>query len=301
MATAGADGKVKVWDCRNWKGCVREWKVRSMGGGEPGVGIELEWSQKGFLGVASGGSVVVYRTPTTPSEQPSRPTVYLTHSIPHRPLTSLRFCPFTDVLTIGHSKGLSSILVPGAGEPHFDSREADPFEIKRARREKEVHALLDKIPADLITLSDDFAGTLAPQKSDFDPSRYEGRAVPVFSNLDRLDRLRATGKADELEMRDPSDETESGSDTGDKEDDSDDDNGVGKTDKKTNKKRLKGSGLKRHQHKKTLRDETKLIALRQKVLPQQGTREAEQSGGTEANSGSGKQPPLTGALARFVR
>jgi len=301
MATAGADGKVKVWDCRNWKGCVREWKVRSMGGGGPGVGIELEWSQKGLLGVASGGSVMVYRAPTTPSEQPSRqPTVYLTHSIPHRPLTSLRFCPFTDVLTIGHSKGLSSILVPGAGEPHFDSREADPFEIKSARREKEVHALLDKIPADLITLSDEFAGTLAPQKSDFDASRYEGRAVPVFSNLGRLDRLRATGKVDKLEMQDPADETESGSDAGDKEDDSDGDN-LRRTDNEKNKMGLKGSGLKRHHQKKAVKDEVKLIALRKKILPQQQPREAEQGGRTEANSDSGKLPPLTGALARFVR
>lgn len=63
MATGGADGKVKVWDCRNWKGCVREWTPRSQGGGiATGVGIELEWSQKGLLGVASGGNVNVSET-----------------------------------------------------------------------------------------------------------------------------------------------------------------------------------------------------------------------------------------------
>lgn len=53
MATAGMDGKVKVWDCRNWKGCVREWEQRGTGH------AELDWSQKGFLGVASGGTVNV--------------------------------------------------------------------------------------------------------------------------------------------------------------------------------------------------------------------------------------------------
>ncbi len=68
--------------------------------------------------------------------------------------------------------------------------------------------------------------------------------MPVFSNLDRLDRLRATGKVDKLEMQDPADETESGSDAGDKEDDSDGDD-LGRTDKKKNKMDLKGSGLKR--------------------------------------------------------
>ena len=50
------------------------------------------------------------------------------------------------MLTIGHSKGLSSILVPGSGEPNFDSSEADPFENKRMRREREVKGLLDKVP-----------------------------------------------------------------------------------------------------------------------------------------------------------
>ena len=69
----------------------------------------------------------------------------MTHPIPQRPLTSVRFCPFQDVLTIGHSAGLSSILVPGSGEPNFDSSEADPFENKRVRREREVKGLLDKV------------------------------------------------------------------------------------------------------------------------------------------------------------
>lgn len=73
------------------------------------------------------------------------PPLYLTHPIPHRPLTSVRFCPFQDILTIGHNAGLSSVLVPGSGEPNFDSAEADPFENKRTRREREVKGLLDKV------------------------------------------------------------------------------------------------------------------------------------------------------------
>ena len=52
MATAGHDGMVKVWDCRNWKGAVRQWTAR-------GGSAELEWSQKGALAVASGGTVNV--------------------------------------------------------------------------------------------------------------------------------------------------------------------------------------------------------------------------------------------------
>jgi U3 small nucleolar RNA-associated protein 7 len=52
MATAGQDGLVKVWDCRNWKGAIREWNSRG------GVGL-VEYSAKGSLAVASGGTVNV--------------------------------------------------------------------------------------------------------------------------------------------------------------------------------------------------------------------------------------------------
>lgn len=52
MATSGQDGAVKVWDCRNWKGAVRQWTARGGSG-------ELEWSQRGALAVGTGGSVNV--------------------------------------------------------------------------------------------------------------------------------------------------------------------------------------------------------------------------------------------------
>jgi U3 small nucleolar RNA-associated protein 7 len=57
-----------------------------------------------------------------------------------------------DVLAMGHSGGLSTMLVPGAGEPHYDSYVADPFQTRKARREQEVHQLLDKLQPDMIVL-----------------------------------------------------------------------------------------------------------------------------------------------------
>jgi len=54
MASAGKDGTVKVWDCRNWKGATREWSVRGSGSE-----TEVEWGQRGFLAVASGGNINV--------------------------------------------------------------------------------------------------------------------------------------------------------------------------------------------------------------------------------------------------
>lgn len=53
LATAGQDSRVKIWDCRNWKGCVREWTAR---GGAPS---EVEWSRRGWLGVIAGGAINV--------------------------------------------------------------------------------------------------------------------------------------------------------------------------------------------------------------------------------------------------
>ena len=53
---------------------------------------------------------------------------------------------------MGHSSGLSTMLVPGAGEPHYDSYVADPFQMRKARREQEVHQLLDKLQPDMIVL-----------------------------------------------------------------------------------------------------------------------------------------------------
>ena len=59
---------------------------------------------------------------------------------------------------IGHSDGLTGMIVPGSGEANYDSRVANPFETKKQRRETEVHMLLDKLQPDMITLDPDEIG-----------------------------------------------------------------------------------------------------------------------------------------------
>jgi U3 small nucleolar RNA-associated protein 7 len=39
----------------------------------------------------------------------------MSHTLLEGVLEGLRFCPYEDVLGIGHSAGLSTILVPGMG------------------------------------------------------------------------------------------------------------------------------------------------------------------------------------------
>ena len=44
------------------------------------------------------------------------------------------------------------MLVPGSGEPNFDSYVADPYQRARARQEQEVHQLMDKLQPDMIVV-----------------------------------------------------------------------------------------------------------------------------------------------------
>lgn len=183
------------------------------------------------------------------------PPLYLTHPIPQRPLISVRFCPFQDILTVGHSGGLSSVLVPGSGEPNFDSSEADPFENKRARREREVKSLLDKvsllraslstatltmrlaqIQPDMITLDPEFVGSLAPPTKL--TTAVDDKSDVPFARLPRLERLRVSGKADETEEADASGDDDA--------DDADESSGrLSKAEKEKKKMRGKNKSLKR--------------------------------------------------------
>ncbi|CAM9699582.1 unnamed protein product, partial [Choristocarpus tenellus] len=71
----------------------------------------------------------------------------------------LFFSPFYPCLTIQLLETrYSTMVVPGAGEPNFDSYEANPFETSKQRREAEVHSLLDKLAPETISLDPSFVG-----------------------------------------------------------------------------------------------------------------------------------------------
>ena len=83
---------------------------------------------------------------------------YITHNHPAVRVSEVEFQPWNDVLCIGHTHGIETIIAPGAGYANFDSRECNIFETSKQRRNREVRMLLEKLPASTITLYPDLIG-----------------------------------------------------------------------------------------------------------------------------------------------
>lgn len=148
LATSGSDSQVKIWDIRNLKDQpVHEYFSRA-----PATAIGI--SERDMLAVSYGSAVQIWKDTFSGSKQNAP---YITHRLPGK-IENLRFCPYEDVLFCGHSCGVSSMLVPGAGEPNFDSSVANPYETRRQRREAEVNQLLDKLMPEMIMLDPDAIG-----------------------------------------------------------------------------------------------------------------------------------------------
>ncbi|XP_052209532.1 probable U3 small nucleolar RNA-associated protein 7 [Diospyros lotus] len=163
MATAGMDKKIKLWDLRKYE------VLQAI----PGHAKTLDFSQKGLLATAT-GSFVRILADFSGSQNYSR---YMTHSmVKGYQVRKLSFRPYEDVLGIGHSMGWSSILVPGSGEPNYDTWVANPFETPKQRREKEVHSLLDKLPPETIMLDPGKIGAVRPARKKEKPNKQEREA-----------------------------------------------------------------------------------------------------------------------------
>ncbi|KAJ1666105.1 putative U3 small nucleolar RNA-associated protein 7 [Coemansia sp. RSA 1813] len=151
MATSGLDGRLKIWDIRNFKPLHEYATTR------PAQSIDI--SQRGLLAAGHGPNVTVWKDAlTTQVYQP-----YMRHLVPSATVSDLHFVPYDDVLGFGHSKGISSIVIPGAGEPNFDAYVANPYQTKKQRQEHEVKMLLDKLAPETIQLDPNFIGRLDPR------------------------------------------------------------------------------------------------------------------------------------------
>lgn len=139
--------KIKIWDLRKFE------VLQTF----PGHAKTLDFSQNGLLAMGTGSFVQILGD-FSGSQNYSR---YMNHSmVKGYQIGKVLFRPYEDVLSIGHSTGWSSILVPGSGEPNFDTWVANPFETSKQRREKEVRSLLDKLPPETIMLDPTKIGTV---------------------------------------------------------------------------------------------------------------------------------------------
>ncbi|KAI9193757.1 WD40-repeat-containing domain protein [Polychytrium aggregatum] len=153
MATSGLDGQMKIWDIRTYK-CLNEYFTAT-------PASTLSISQKGLLAVGYGPNIQVWKDAFITKQK----APYMTHLMPGSVVQDLNFCPYEDVLGIGHSRGISSIVIPGSGEPNFDTFEANPYQTKKQRQESEVHSLLDKLQPETIALNPNLsAPSIAPPK-----------------------------------------------------------------------------------------------------------------------------------------
>merc|ERR1719247_2096962 len=143
MVTSGADGAWKVWDLRNYE-CVHGYKCFGH------VASDLDISMNGLVALGYGSHFEIWKGALAGGAKTKKP--YLTEEYPGRTVTGVRFRPYEDVCGIGLSSGFGSILVPGAGYANFDSFEANPFENKKQRREKEVRSLIEKLQPDTIMM-----------------------------------------------------------------------------------------------------------------------------------------------------
>lgn len=147
MATSGQDGHIRIFDIRKYTPLHSYKVMRSPS--------NLKFSQRGLLAATFGNIVEIYKDPCREiQEEP-----YLIQKLRH-PAEAVEFCPFEDVLGVGREDGFESLLVPGSGEPNYDSFESNPYRSKSQRREWEVKALLEKIQPDMISLDPFHIGTM---------------------------------------------------------------------------------------------------------------------------------------------
>ena len=162
MVTSGSDMRMSVWDIRTFKP-MANYSLR-----QPGSSVAV--SDRKLTAVGWGTQMTVWKglfdraredqTVVFEEDSPRTGNPYLQWGATGHRVESVRWCPFEDVLGIGHSAGFSSAIVPGAGEPNFDALEANPYETSKQRQEAEVQSLLHKLQPGMISLDPNFIGNL---------------------------------------------------------------------------------------------------------------------------------------------
>ncbi|KAI1408152.1 BING4CT-domain-containing protein [Hypoxylon sp. FL1857] len=186
MVSAGQDCKMAVWDIRMFK------EVNSYFTRQPASSIAI--SDRGLTAVGWGTKTTIWKGLYSKhaAEQEKVQSPYMTWGGEGKRVERVRWCPFEDLLGVGHDEGFSSIIVPGAGEPNFDALEVNPFETAKQRQETEVKSLLNKLQPEMIALDPNFIGNLDLRSEKQRQAEKDLDAKPV--DIETEIRNRARGK-----------------------------------------------------------------------------------------------------------
>ncbi|KAL7719561.1 WD repeat-containing protein [Entamoeba marina] len=150
LASFGSDQALKITDLRMMK------ENTDLTKSHMGKVTCLDYSQRGLLAVGKSNVVEIY------NENMQKITVQ-TPGLKHQDIiTSVEFCPYEDFLVAGRYNGVSTIPIPGSGSMEIDTYENNIYESKKSFKEAEVKKLLEKIPADMITLNPKILANVVP-------------------------------------------------------------------------------------------------------------------------------------------
>lgn len=154
LVTTGNDCKMKVWDLRNNFNMLYEYY-------NPVQATCTTISQKGLLAVSHGSLVEVWKDYGKSKQKEP----YMKHHYKNNQTktNSMKFVPYEDFLGLGTNTGYSSIVIPGSGMANFDSFENNPYQTKKQRQTSEVRQLLEKLPAEMISLNPNSINKIDPR------------------------------------------------------------------------------------------------------------------------------------------
>ena len=154
MVSTGQDLKMAVWDIRMFK------EVNSYNTHQPATSVSV--SDKGLTAVGWGTTTTIWQGlfNKAAAHQEKVKSPYMQWGGEGKRIERVRWCPFEDILGVSHDSGFNHVIIPGAGEPNFDAMEINPYANVKQRQEAEIKALLEKIPAEMISLNPEFVGNL---------------------------------------------------------------------------------------------------------------------------------------------
>ncbi|KAK5660798.1 hypothetical protein OQA88_12166 [Cercophora sp. LCS_1] len=154
MVSTGQDCKMAVWDIRMFKE-VNNYFTRT-----PASSVAI--SDTGLTAVGWSTQTTVWKGLFSKDRavQEKVQSPYMVWGGEGKAIERVKWCPFEDILGLGHTEGFSSIIIPGAGEANYDALEVNPLETKKQRQEGEVKALLNKLQPEMIALDPNFIGKL---------------------------------------------------------------------------------------------------------------------------------------------